>query len=143
MSDVSSFEPDNEFQLDSWIREGKNLTISQDKLCLKTRMGDMIVPYQTLICRYYYALKPFITEKTLTDEEYRKYKNNPKLLSQDLYETPELWSAILYINDVLSIADFKKKTVKVFHKTIISKLEELMVLAEEDLTKNKMEVYPN
>lgn len=136
----SVFEPDNVSQLDEWIEAGKDLDISHESLCLKVREGDLITPFQTLICRYYYALVPFIVEKTLTQEEYIKYKNNPKLLSQDLYETPELWSAILYINNCVSIADFKKEKIKVFEANIISKLEELLVLSEEDMTKNRLSI---
>ena len=141
MPSESNFGPDNAYQINDWIDEGKNLGISHDGLCLKTREGDLITPYQTLICRYYYALKPFIETKTLTDEEYIKFKNNPKMLSQTLYGTPELWGAIMYINNIVSIADFKKKTLYLFRRDILSKLEELMMLAEEDLIKNKLEVY--
>ena len=136
----SSFEPDGAYTLDDWIKEGKDLGISQDALCLKDKLGDMIVPDQTLICKYYYALRPFIHKKTLTKEEYIKYKNNPKLLSQDLYDTPELWASIMYINNIVSIADFKKHELYLFDNSIISKLEELMMLAEEDLTKNRLKI---
>lgn len=139
MSDTV-FEPDGVYNVSDWIDEGKDLGISHDALCLKSRDGDVIIPVQTLVCRYYYALVPFTSTLTFTDEKYQKYKNNPKRLSQDLYETPELWSALLYINNTVSIADFKKRTIRIFDKTIIAKLEELMVLAEEDLTKNKLEI---
>ena len=140
MSQNSSFEPDNVNQLDEWIEEGKNLGMSHDNLCLKVRDGDLITPYQTLVCRYYYALVPFTHTITLTDEEYVKYKNNPKGLSQKLYETPELWSSLMYINNVVSISEFKKKQLVVFRRDIISKLEELMVLAAEDIEKNRIEI---
>lgn len=140
MVEESSFEPDNQHQLDRWIDEGKNLDISHDKLCLKVRDGDVISPYQSLICKYYYSLVPFISKITLTDDQYFLYKNNPKGLSQELYGTPELWSALMYINNIVSIADFKKKELYVFNKDIIPKLEELMSLAEEDITKNKIDI---
>ena len=140
MADESVFSPDNEHQLDDWIKEGEDLSISHGSLCLKTRGGDVIAPYQSLVCRYYYALLPFTQEITLSDSDYLKYKNNPKLLSQDLYDTPELWSSILYINNIVSIADFKKKKLRVFGTDIMNKLEELMVLAEENIKKNKIEI---
>lgn len=136
----SKFSPDDCHQLDDWIEEGKDLAISHDSLCLKIKEGDVIAPYQSLVCKYYYALLPFTHEITLSDNDYLKYKNNPKLLSQDLYDTPELWSSLMYINNIVSIADFKKKKLRVFGTDIMSKLEELMVLAEEDLAKNKSEI---
>lgn len=140
MSRESDFSPDAIHQLDEWIEEGKDLSISHSSLCLKIRDNDVIVPYQSLICRYYYAILPFTHEITLSDKNYLRYKNNPKLLSQDLYDTPELWSSLLYINNIVSIADFKKKKLRVFSTDIMSKLEELLVLAEEDLTKNKLDI---
>lgn len=136
----SVFEPDNVSQINDWIEEGKDLDISHDNLCLKVREGDLITPIQTLVCRYYYTLVPFMVTKTLTEKEYIKYKNSPKLLSQDLYDTPELWSALLYINNCVSIADFKKRTIRVFDQNIIPKLEELLVLVEEDMSKNRMDL---
>ena len=140
MAEESEFSPDDIHQLDKWVEEGKDLAISHDALCLKTKTGDVIAPYQSLVCKYYYALLPFTHELELTDNDYIKYKNNPKLLSQDLYGTPELWSSIMYINNIVSIADFKKKKLLVFGTDIMNKLEELMVLAEEDITKNKLEL---
>lgn len=140
MADESEFSPDDIHQLDEWIEEGKDLSISHSSLCLKIKDGDVIAPYQSLICRYYYTILPFTHEITLSDKDYLKYKNNPKRLSQDLYDTPELWSSLMYINNIVSIADFKKKKLRVFGTDIMSKLEELLVLSEEEITKNKLEI---
>lgn len=140
MEEESKFSPDNLHQLDKWVKDGKDLAISHSKLCLKLRDGDVISPYQSLVCKYYYALVPFMKEVTLSDSDYLKYKNNPKKLSQDLYETPELWSSLLYINNTVSIADFKKKKIKIFTSDILTKLEELLVLSEEDIIKNNLEI---
>lgn len=140
MVEESKFSPDNLHQLDKWVKDGKDLAISHSKLCLKLRDGDVISPYQSLVCKYYYALVPFMKEVTLSDSDYLKYKNNPKKLSQDLYGTPELWSSLLYINNTVSIADFKKKKIKIFTSDILTKLEELLVLSEEDIIKNNLEI---
>ena len=140
MGEESKFSPDNLHQLDKWVKDGKDLAISHSKLCFKLRDGDVISPYQSLVCKYYYALVPFMKEVTLSDSDYMKYKNNPKKLSQDLYGTPELWSSLLYINNTVSIADFKKKKIKIFTSDILTKLEELLVLSEEDIIKNNLEI---
>lgn len=140
MGEESKFSPDNLHQLDKWVKDGKDLAISHSKLCLKLRDGDVISPYQSLVCKYYYALVPFMKEVTLSDSDYMKYKNNPKKLSQDLYGIPELWSSLLYINNTVSIADFKKKKIKIFTSDILTKLEELLVLSEEDIIKNNLEI---
>ena len=59
----------------------------------------------------------------------------------DWYGTPELWSGILYINNMVSVANFNKKTINVFTKNIMEVLEEIMTIYNDDLTNNKKEVY--
>ena len=140
MDEEVVFEPDGANNLNDWIEIGKDLDISHSSLNLKVKEGDLITPFQSLICRYYYALLPFTKEVDLTDDDLIEYKCNPKGLSQKLYDTPELWSGLLYINDMVSVADFKKRHIKVFTSDIVSKLEELMMLSEDDLNANKKEI---
>ena len=48
----------------------------------------------------------------LTDDQLSKYKYRPKLLCYDLYGSQELYYLILIINDICSIKDFTKNTLK-------------------------------
>ena len=141
MSLVANYEPVSAYDLDSEVSLGKQVELSHGNMQLKTTVGDMIIPYQTLVCRYHNILTPYIESYTLSDSDFTKYYQKPKLLSMDLYGTPELWSGILYINNMVSVANFNKKTIKVFTRNIIEVLEEIMTIYNDDLTNNKKEVY--
>ena len=45
-------------------------------------------------------------EVEMTDEEKIKYKYNPKLLSYDIYGTPDLGYSLLLLNDMEHISEF-------------------------------------
>ena len=90
---------------------------------------------------YHNILNPYIVSVTLSENDYYKYYQKPKLLSYDLYGTPELWSGILYINNMVSVANFTSRTIKVFNNKIFDALEEIMTIYNDDITNNKKEVY--
>lgn len=75
--------------------------------------GEIIrVPSMSLMNKYRYYLKEIVTIKfKITDEEFRKYKYAPKRLSFDLYGTTEYWSALLELNNCLSIIDFNNQWI--------------------------------
>lgn len=138
---VGVYEPSNTYTLSDEVNKGKIVELSHGNMQFKTRVDDMVIPYQTLICRYHNILNSYIIEITLTDDEYAKYYQKPKLLSMDRYSTPELWSGLLYINNMVSVTNFTKQTIKVFTSGIINALEEIMTIYSEDITTNKNEVY--
>lgn len=143
MSVVKNFPPGNAYDLFSEVIEGKALEFSYGNMQFKTRKDNIVSPYQTLIGRYYHALTKYIISKELTSEEYRRYYQQPKLLSIDLYGTPELWSGLLYINNVVSTTKFVKKQLKVFSTGIIEALNEVMTIYYDDIHNNRLEVYPD
>lgn len=143
MGFITNFPPGKAYDLYSEVAEGKALEFSYGNMQFKTRKDGIVSPYQTLIGRYYHALTKYIIKKQLTDEEYRKYYQRPKLLCIDLYGTPELWSGILYINNMVSSARFTKRDIKVFSVGIIDALDEVMTIYYDDLKINRLEVYPD
>lgn len=143
MATVSMYEPSNTYDLQSEVNTGKYIELSHGNMQFKTTLDDMVIPYQTLICRYHNILTPYIKEITLSDSDYAKYYQKPKLLSMDKYGTPELWSSILYINNMTSVANFTKRRVKLFTNNIIDAFEEIMTIYNEDINNNKKEVYAN
>lgn len=52
----------------------------------------------------------FFISLKLNDDEKRKYKYNPALLSYDLYGTPDYYATILYINRLSHPGDFNCET---------------------------------
>ena len=130
--------------IDDMIDYGKTLTISHDKLYLKNKIIDSegnttIFNYSSLLDKYIDNLKPYIVDITLTDEEYKKYMYQPKTLSFELYNTTELWSIILKINNILSISEFNLKKLKLFTMDIFKVINEILILEEENIKTNKNE----
>lgn len=140
MAKFTTFAPYEQNTMDKYVQEGKRLPFSRANNLFRTREGEVITPYQTIVCRYYDSLKPYIEDKTFTDEEFEKYKFNPRFLSYDLYGTPELWADILYINNMVSVTSFKKRTIKVFKASIIDAMIEIKLIIENDLIDNKQEI---
>lgn len=140
MAKFKTFPPYDRNKMDSYIEEGKRLSFSRANNLFRTREGNVVTPYQTIVCRYYDSLKSYIEEKTFTDEEFERYRYNPRFLSYDLYGTPELWADLLYINNMVSVTSFKKRTIKVFTSGIIDALIEIKLIIENDLIDNKKEI---
>lgn len=138
---VSTYEPNNTYNLPAEVSAGKYVELSHGNMQFKTKVDDMIIPYQTLVCRYRNILRPYIKEVTLSDSDYAKYYQKPKLISMDQYGTPELWSSILYINNMVSVANFTKRNIKLFTADIIEVFEEIMTIYSDDLNDNRKEAY--
>ena len=144
MAKFKNFAPYEEAYMDGYIKEGENLIFSRSANIFKTRTGDVITPQQSIVCRYYDSLKSYITTLTFeTTEQKKRYRFNPKFLSYDLYGTPELWADLLYINNMTSVAEFKKDTVKVFTSDILNALVEIKLIIENDLIDNRNEIKDN
>ena len=76
----------------------------------------------------------------MTDEEYLRYRYKPKLLSEELYGTQELHYMLLRLNHVYSVINFDFTEVRVFKPTIISKINEIMVLESEEYIDNEVSI---
>ena len=140
MAKFKEFAPYSEATMDKYVESGLDLPFSHTSNLFRTREGDVVVPYQSIVCRYYDSLKSYIIEKTFTTKEFERYKFNPRFLSYDLYGTPELWAELLYINNMVSMSEFKKTTIKIFTPAIIDALIEIKLIIENDLIDNKASI---
>ena len=133
---MEEFSPYKETTVDGFIDAGENLDISESTMSFKNVIDDSIVlAYHNVITKFYQVLSSFITEVTLSDEEFDRYVQQPKKYCYEMYGTPELAYSLLYINDMPSITDFKRKKIKVFTDDIMDAIVELMSLNEDDLEK--------
>jgi len=128
--------------IEELVLYGNSLDISHNKLHLKASFSDssnniLIFNYSSLVEKYKYFLEKYTKNIEFSDIEYEKYKFKPKSLSVDLYGTTELWSAILRMNNVLSISQFSLKKIKLFTTNILSVLNEIMILEENNIKENK------
>ncbi len=148
---MSVKDPSMAYSIPREVEIGKTIETSHGNMQYKARFTDLtgdedrhiVMPHYSLIAKYRNILNQYIYEKELTEEEMRRYNQRPKLLSSDLYNTPELWSWILYINNCKSIANFTNKKVKVFTSNILSAVDEIMTIENDDLTENHNAAYPS
>lgn len=93
--------------------------------------GDVVkIPYKSIIREYMPYFLDTVIEADFTKDEEIIYRYKPKSLSYDLYGTTELWSALLELNNMLSINEFNmRKKIKVFIPTeFLEKLNEVLIL---------------
>ena len=131
--------------IQSVIEEGLELKLTIKDLAFKEIIENssgekFVVNMFNLYEKYYELLLEYATIVVLTDEEYRKYRYNPRLLSKDLYGTPELHYMLLRLNYVYSIINFDFREVRVFRTNINTLLNEIMVMESEDYIDNEMSI---
>lgn len=135
---ITNFEPEKKSTIDEFIKSGKKLSLSHEGLLFKYQMtDDMILPMKGLISKYIDALSNYIISYEMTDDEYDRWRYNPKMVSRELYGTPELWSELLLINKMTSCVQFNKKTIKLFKTSIIDAINELLMLTKQDIKNNR------
>ena len=135
------FSPWDATTLDLFVKRGKALRMSHDRLQLKTKLDNgVIIPYRGIVNKYHGAFTRFIRDYTFNDEDFRKYQYCPKLFCRETYGTPELWSELLYINHMTSMMEFNKRTIKAFSMSILDNISELTMLYRDDLIDNRVSI---
>lgn len=134
------FKPFETTTIDGQIEAGKNLSISESSLAFKTVVNNEVaLVFHNVITKYYNVVQHYLTEVTLTETEMLRYKCKPNLYCYDLYGTPELATSLLYVNNMVSVTEFKKYTFYKFNDNIMKIVHELMTLNEVDLKKNRID----
>ena len=135
---MDKFRPYTETTVDNVIEAGQTLDISESTMAFRNTIDNSIVlAYHNVITKFYRVLSDHIIEVTLSDDEYDEYVQQPKKYCYDMYGTPELAYSLLYINDMPSVTDFKRRKIKIFTDDIMDIIVELMSLNEEDLEKDQ------
>lgn len=132
--------------IDDCIEYGKSLEFAHSKLfervTISTDDNNLIIAnYTSILTRYMDYIKETLVEYTFTDEEFLTYQYKPKMFCYHVYGTMELWSLLLRVNNMISIMDFKEKTIKIFNSQVIFELlNEIMNLEREDMESNNLEI---
>ena len=140
------FTPSQTATIQDLVQFGKSLDLSHSKLHTKTSFltdaGDkIIINYTSILDKYYDIIKKNTTIVDMTDEELNKYRFQPKRFCMDFYNTPELWSLLLRINNMTSTTQFDQKKIKVFTSNIFDILNEILILEESAIRENNDQVY--
>ena len=94
----------------------------------------MLLNFNSLVLKYMPELQEIKIKITLSNEEYAKYRYNPKYLSHDIYGTTELWFLILEANELHSVRQFDSKTIYLYRVDIVEKMTRILNL--ETVSKN-------
>lgn len=137
-----AFKPFERTTIDAIISSYQDESITEGTIAFKEKInGQLVIKFHNILSKYHDLMKKYIVTVDLTDDEYTRYKCLPNLMSYDLYGTPELGYSLLYINNMVSMTDFTKRTVKVFSTNINEVLKEMMVLLKDDLDSNYLRLF--
>lgn len=134
-----------EYTITEFASESKDLEISISTLHFKEahtlKNGNIIVlSNDSILEKYRKEFATYEVTRKLTDEEFRKYQYNPQLLSFDLYETTELWFLLLDLNNLYSLTQFDINPVKVYNAGIISLINTIINLEQDNIDQNENEI---
>ena len=149
MAFPATYELSTTYTLPEEVSAEKRIELTHANLQFKTRFTDLyegrhlVVPHQSIISKFRYILNKYIVERELDEYQQKRYYQKPKLLSMDLYNSAELWSWLMYINNCKSMANFTFSKVKVFTPNIDSAIREILTIYHDDIVANQREVYPS
>ena len=132
--------------VDDCIEYGKSLQLAHSKLfdrvAIETDDDKLIIAnYTSILSSYMDYIKETLVEHTFSDEEFLTYQYKPKMFCLHRYGTMELWSLLLRVNNMISIMDFKKQTIKIFNEDLIfDVLNEIIILEQTRKEKNDLEI---
>ena len=136
----------NKSTINAIISEGKHLKMTMADLSFKEVLVNsssekFVVNMTNIFEKYYELLLESVYTVELTEEEYMKYKFNPKLLAQDIYGNKELAFLILRVNYMTSLIEFDKRELRLFSPyKLKSLLNEIKVLEVENYRDNELEI---
>lgn len=134
---MNSTTPHETYNLIDFITEGVDSEISVATTSYLLNINDTIITTSSIFDSYIDFIMPNTVLISLTDEEYEKYKFDPKLLSLELYGTMELWFLLLKINRCSSLFEFKSKLVRIIHPNELDVINKIINLNEERLVKSR------
>lgn len=122
-----------------FVKVGKDNSINGSKTVkfVKYVNSNRCVPIDNIfIHKYRDYLISQSQEVILTDEEQKKYKYRPKLLSYDIYGTVEFWMVLLIINNISSTSEFNLKKIKFIPNENLDVIEHILNKEDSNLRKN-------
>ena len=123
----------------------KSITNYKTSILAAVREGVDIIEYPTnnILYEYLDEIKPVRSVYKMTDEEYLRYQMRPDLFCYDMYGDQDLEWIILALNNILSPADFVKKTVYYISPQYMTKLMSNIINAENNYTIYNRNNYMN
>lgn len=129
------------YNLQGLISEGKANQYNLRECSTLIQIGNnVVVGGGCVFDKYIDFIQNETVTVSLTAQEQVEYKYRPKRLSLYLYNTEELWYLLLKLNNVSSEIEFKPKKVKVLHPDKLSILNQILIVSDDEITKNHTEI---
>lgn len=129
-----------ESKITEYFRNYNSDDITIDALHLKDVFSldrkKMILLADCILSKYESDLEDEVISISLSPKEERRYLQNPKVLSYDKYGTTELWFLLLRLNEVGSATEFNMNPIKIYKKTILSRIAKIISLEKHILDEN-------
>lgn len=109
-------------------------TLHPSLVISNVKNDDVIrVPYSSIINKYKDFLSTIVVEIKLDDAMREKYMYKPKMVSNELYGTTELWSEILILNNAYSVIEFTPRVLKCYDPNRFKSFINEIILLEDVL----------
>ena len=119
----------------------KTLDISHNGMHFKSNFtsnnNNVIINFSSVCDKYFDYVSKYSPLVTLSDREFIDYRFQPKKLSLHLYDTVELWSLMLKLNNMDSVLQFNKQTLYLPLRQIFEVLNEIIILEKNEISVNK------
>jgi len=93
-----------------------------------------------ILSKYRTELQQYLTKMELNDEQWIKYRYNPKVFAYDVYGTTEMWHMVLYANEIYSASQFNMKIVKYYDPSVFRIMTRALNLEQPFTDLNEAEV---
>ena len=130
-------------KLENFIKLGGNVTLKYSKLCYRRLTDyDQIKCMHNVLDDYMDVLEEYFIDVTLTSDEVKKYRYNPKRMAYDLYGSTDLYSFILYMNRFASVKEFSldNPNIKLMHVDNLSRFLSNIISIEKDRISDPYEI---
>ena len=129
------------YDLTGLISEGKANQYNLRECSTLIQIGNnVIVGGGCVFDKYIDFIQNETVTVALTPQEQVDYRYRPKKLSLYLYNTEELWYLLLKLNNVSSEIEFKPKRVKVLHPDKLSILNQILIVTDDEISKNHIDI---
>ena len=128
MTMYSNINSSNYIDLESSIKATSDNVILLDNVSDYYILEDTLVSGFSFLSKYDNILKSGLSDYTLKSE----YKYRPEYVSNEIFNTPDLWYVILYVNNMSSVMEFNKDIIKVPLSNTIDVINKL-INYEKDL----------
>lgn len=134
--------PSTASTLKSFISAGSKVPLKYSKFCFMDTDSDGVKrPVFNVLRDYKEELLSYLMIVKFNKEERTIYTFNPKRLAYDVYGSTDLYSFILFVNNMSSVKEFDLKTgsCKLMHRELFANLLAQIYSAE----KKNLDLYNN